>query len=132
MNYKTKNIKLSKEHFSAVTDLAKYSHEIFSNFENSEFSKKYKSQPFPGQYLLFIAGGLAESHEDLFDDIYALIEINNVKFYKLDFINDEVYLKAKLSRTTRKYYYFDWEVLNKDQEILLFCKVKFLRYSQQL
>ena len=131
MKYTTKKIKLTKDHFVAVTDLAEYTHEIFSDFKNSHFSKKYKKQPFPGQYLLFIAGGLAESYEKLFKDIYALIEIKSVKFLKPALINDEVYLVANLMKTTEKFYYFDWNVLNQDKEALLFCKVKFLRYSQQ-
>ena len=131
MNYTTKKIELTNDHFLAVTNLAEYTHEIFSDFKNSNFSKKYKNQPFPGQYLLFIAGGLAESYDKLFKDIYALIEIKNVKFSKPAFINDKVYLDAKLSRTTEKFYYFDWKVLNQNKELLLFCKVKFLRYSQQ-
>jgi len=111
--------------------LEEYTHKIFSDFKNSHFSKKYKKQPFPGQYLLFIAGGLAESYEKLFKDIYALIEIKSVKFLKPALINDEVYLEAKLMKTTQKFYYFDWNVLNQNKEALLFCKVKFLRYSQQ-
>jgi|TARA_B100001540_G_scaffold30251_1_gene26190 hypothetical protein len=131
MNYTTKKIELTNDHFLAVTNLAEYTHEIFSDFKNSNFSKKYKNQPFPGQYLLFIAGGLAESYDKLFKDIYALIEIKNVKFSKPAFINDKVYLDAKLLRTTEKFYYFDWKVLNQNNELLLFCKVKFLRYSQQ-
>ena len=131
MKYTTKKVKLTNDHFLAVTDLAEYTHEIFSNFQNSHFSKKYKEQPFPGQSLLFIAGGLAESYDKLFKDIYALIEIKNVKFSKPAFINDKVYLDAKLLKTTEKFYYFDWKVLNQDKELLLFCKVKFLRYSQQ-
>jgi len=131
MKYTTKKIKLTNDHFVAVTDLAEYTHEIFSDFQNSHFSKKYKKQPFPGQYLLFIAGGLAESYEKLFKDIYALIEIKSVKFLKPALINDEVYLEAKLMKTTQKFYYFDWNVLNQNKEALLFCKVKFLRYSQQ-
>ena len=131
MNYTTKKIELTNDHFLAVTNLAEYTHEIFSDFKNSNFSKKYKNQPFPGQYLLFIAGGLAESYDKLFKDIYALIEIKNVKFSKPAFINDKVYLDAKLLRTTEKFYYFDWKVLNQNKELLLFCKVKFLRYSQQ-
>ena len=131
MKYTTKKIKLTKDHFVAVTDLAEYTHEIFSDFKNSHFSKKYKKQPFPGQYLLFVAGGLAESYEKLFKDIYALIEIKSVKFLKPALINDEVYLVANLMKTTEKFYYFDWNVLNQDKEALLFCKVKFLRYSQQ-
>ena len=131
MKYTTKKVKLTNDHFLAVTDLAEYTHEIFSNFQNSHFSKKYKEQPFPGQYLLFIAGGLAESYDKLFKDIYALIEINSVKFLKPAFINDKVYLDAELLKTTKKFYYFDWKVLNQDKEVLLFCKVKFLRYSQQ-
>tara|TARA_Y100000996_G_scaffold414925_1_gene407401 strand:- start:2506 stop:2904 length:399 start_codon:yes stop_codon:yes gene_type:complete len=131
MKYTTKKIELTNDHFLAVTNLAEYTHEIFSDFKNSNFSKKYKNQPFPGQYLLFIAGGLAESYDKLFKDIYALIEIKNVKFSKPAFINDKVYLDAKLSRTTEKFYYFDWKVLNQNKELLLFCKVKFLRYSQQ-
>ena len=131
MKYTTKKIKLTNDPFVAVTDLAEYTHEIFSDFKNSNFSKKYKKQPFPGQYLLFIAGGLAESYEKLFKDIYALIEIKSVKFLKPALINDEVYLVAKLMKTTQKFYYFDWNVLNQDKEALLFCKVKFLRYSQQ-
>ena len=44
---------------------------------------------------------------------------------------EEVYLEAKLMKTTQKFYYFDWNVLNQNKEALLFCKVKFLRYSQQ-
>ena len=80
---------------------------------------------------MFIAGGLAESYDKLFKDIYALIEIKNVKFLKPAFINDKVYLDAKLLKTTEKFYYFDWKVLNQNKELLLFCKVKFLRYSQQ-
>jgi len=131
MKYTTKKIELTNDHFLAVTNLAEYTHEIFSDFKNSNFSKKYKKQPFPGQYLLFIAGGLAESYDKLFKDIYALIEIKNVKFSKPAFINDKVYLDAKLLRTTEKFYYFDWKVLNQNNELLLFCKVKFLRYSQQ-
>ena len=131
MKYTTKKIELTNDHFLAVTNLAEYTHEIFSDFKNSNFSKKYKNQPFPGQYLLFIAGGLAESYDKLFKDIYALIEIKNVKFSKPAFINDKVYLDAKLSRTTENFYYFDWKVLNQNKELLLFCKVKFLRYSQQ-
>tara|TARA_Y100001970_G_scaffold215224_1_gene263252 strand:- start:94 stop:492 length:399 start_codon:yes stop_codon:yes gene_type:complete len=131
MKYTTKKVKLTNDHFLAVTDLAEYTHEIFSNFQNSHFSKKYKEQPFPGQYLLFIAGGLAESYDKLFKDIYALIEINSVKFLKPAFINDKVYLDAELLKTTKKFYYFDWKVLNQDKDVLLFCKVKFLRYSQQ-
>jgi hypothetical protein len=131
MNYTTKKIELTNDHFLAVTNLAEYTHEIFSDFKNSNFSKKYKNQPFPGQYLLFIAGGLAESYDKLFKDIYALIEIKNVKFSKPAFINDKVYLDAKLLRTTEKFYYFDWKILNQNNELLLFCKVKFLRYSQQ-
>tara|TARA_B100000609_G_C17007634_1_gene327000 strand:+ start:155 stop:553 length:399 start_codon:yes stop_codon:yes gene_type:complete len=131
MKYTTKKIKLTNDHFVAVTDLAEYTHEIFSDFKNSYFSKKYKKQPFPGQYLLFIAGGLAESYEKLFKDIYALIEIKSVKFLKPALINDEVYLVANLMKTTEKFYYFDWNVLNQNNEALLFCKVKFLRYSQQ-
>ena len=131
MKYTTKKIELTNDHFLAVTNLAEYTHEIFSDFKNSNFSKKYKNQPFPGQYLLFIAGGLAESYDKLFKDIYALIEIKNVKFSKPAFINDKVYLDAKLSRTTEKFYYFDWKVLNQNKELLLFCKVKFLRYSQE-
>tara|TARA_Y100001980_G_C14286120_1_gene118814 strand:+ start:186 stop:584 length:399 start_codon:yes stop_codon:yes gene_type:complete len=131
MKYTTKKVKLTNDHFLAVTDLAEYTHEIFSNFQNSHFSKKYKEQPFPGQYLLFIAGGLAESYDKLFKDIYALIEINSVKFLKPAFINDKVYLDAELQKTTKKFYYFDWKVLNQDKDVLLFCKVKFLRYSQQ-
>jgi len=131
MKYTTKKIKLTNNHFVAVTDLAEYTHEIFSDFKNSHFSKKYKKQPFPGQYLLFIAGGLAESYEKLFKDIYALIEIKSVKFIKPALINDEVYLVANLMKTTEKFYYFDWNVLNQNNEALLFCKVKFLRYSQQ-
>ena len=131
MKYTTKKIELTNDHFLAVTNLAEYTHEIFSDFKNSNFSKKYNNQPFPGQYLLFIAGGLAESYDKLFKDIYALIEIKNVKFSKPAFINDKVYLDAKLSRTTEKFYYFDWKVLNQNKELLLFCKVKFLRYSQQ-
>ena len=131
MKYTTKKIELTNDHFLAVTNLAEYTHEIFSDFKNSNFSKKYKNQPFLGQYLLFIAGGLAESYDKLFKDIYALIEIKNVKFSKPAFINDKVYLDAKLSRTTEKFYYFDWKVLNQNKELLLFCKVKFLRYSQQ-
>ena len=107
MKYTTKKIELTNDHFLAVTNLAEYTHEIFSDFKNSNFSKKYKNQPFPGQYLLFIAGGLAESYDKLFKDIYALIEIKNVKFSKPAFINDKVYLDAKLSRTTEKFYYFD-------------------------
>ena len=129
--YTTKKVKLTNDHFLAVTDLAEYTHEIFSNFQNSHFSKKYKEQPFPGQYLLFIAGGLAESYDKLFKDIYALIEIKNVKFLKPAFINDKVYLDAELLKTTEKFYYFDWKVLNQNKELLLFCKVKFLRYSQE-
>ena len=62
MKYTTKKIELTNDHYLAVTDLAEYTHEIFSDFKNSHFSKKYKNQPFPGQYLLFIAGGLAESY----------------------------------------------------------------------
>tara|TARA_B100000579_G_scaffold394362_1_gene371670 strand:- start:1343 stop:1741 length:399 start_codon:yes stop_codon:yes gene_type:complete len=131
MKYTTNKIKLTNDHFVAVTDLAEYTHEIFSDFKNSHFSKKYKKQPFPGQYLLFVAGGLAESYEKLFKDIYALIEIKSVKFLKPALINDEVYLVANLMKTTEKFYYFDWNVLNQDKEALLFCKVKFLRYSQQ-
>ena len=131
MKYTTKKIELTNDHFLAVTDLAEYTHEIFSDFENSHFSKKYKNQPFPGQYLLFIAGGLAESYDKLFKDIYALIEIKNVKFLKPAFINDKVYLDAELLKTTEKFYYFDWKVLNQNKELLLFCKVKFLRYSQE-
>ena len=131
MKYTTKKVKLTNDHFLAVTDLAEYTHEIFSNFQNSHFSKKYKEQPFPGQYLLFIAGGLAESYDKLFKDIYALIEIKNVKFLKPAFINDKVYLDAELLKTTEKFYYFDWKVLNQNKELLLFCKVKFLRYSQE-
>ena len=131
MKYTTKKIELTNEHFLAVTNLAEYTHEIFSDFKNSNFSKKYKNQPFPGQYLLFIAGGLAESYDKLFKDIYALIEIKNVKFLKPAFIDDKVYLDAKLLKTTEKFYYFDWKVLNQNKELLLFCKVKFLRYSQK-
>ncbi len=131
MNYTTKKIELTNDHFLAVTNLAEYTHEIFSDFKNSNFSKKYKNQPFPGQYLLFIAGGLAESYDKLFKDIYALIEIKNVKFSKPAFINDKVYLDAKLLRTTEKFYYFDWKILNQNNELLLFCKVKSLRYSKQ-
>ena len=131
MKYTTKKIELTNDHFLAVTDLTEYTHEIFSDFKNSYFSKKYKNQPFPGQYLLFIAGGLAESYDKLFKDIYALIEIKNVKFLKPAFINDKVYLDAKLLKTTEKFYYFDWKVLNQNKELLLFCKVKFLRYSQE-
>ena len=131
MNYTTKKIELTNDHFLAVTNLAEYTHEIFSDFKNSNFSKKYKNQPFPGQYLLFIAGGLAESYDKLFKDIYALIEIKNVKFLKPAFINDKVYLDAELLKTTEKFYYFDWKVLNQNKELLLFCKVKFLRYSQE-
>ena len=131
MKYTTKKIELTNDHFLAVTDLAEYTHEIFSVFKNSHFSKKYKNQPFPGQYLLFIAGGLAESYDKLFKDIYALIEIKNVKFLKPAFINDKVYLDAELLKTTEKFYYFDWKVLNQNKELLLFCKVKFLRYSQE-
>ena len=131
MKYTTKKIELTNDHFLAVTNLAEYTHEIFSDFKNSNFSKKYKNQPFPGQYLLFIAGGLAESYDKLFKDIYALIEIKNVKFLKPAFINDKVYLDAKLLKTTEKFYYFDWKVLNQNKELLLFCKVKFLRYSQE-
>ena len=131
MKYTTKKIELTNDHFLAVTDLAEYTHEIFSDFKNSQFSKKYKNQPFPGQYLLFIAGGLAESYDKLFKDIYALSEIKNVKFFKPAFINDKVYLDAKLLKTTEKFYYFDWKVLNQNKELLLFCKVKFLRYSQE-
>ena len=114
-----------------LSGIGAYFHKIFSDFKNSHFSKKYKKQPFPGQYLLFIAGGLAESYEKLFKDIYALIEIKSVKFLKPALINDEVYLEAKLMKTTQKFYYFDWNVLNQNKEALLFCKVKFLRYSQQ-
>ena len=131
MKYTTKKIELTNDHFLAVTNLAEYTHEIFSDFKNSNFSKKYKNQPFPGQYLLFIAGGLAESYDKLFKDIYALIEIKNVKFLKPAFIDDKVYLDAKLLKTTEKFYYFDWKVLNQNKELLLFCKVKFLRYSQK-
>ena len=131
MKYTTKKIELTNDHFLAVTNLAEYTHEIFSDFKNSNFSKKYKNQPFPGQYLLFIAGGLAESYDKLFKDIYALIEIKNVKFLKPAFIDDKVYLDAKLLKTTEKFYYFDWKVLNQNKELLLFCKVKFLRYSQE-
>ena len=131
MKYTTKKIELTNDHFLAVTNLAEYTHEIFSDFKNSHFSKKYKNQPFPGQYLLFIAGGLAESYDKLFKDIYALIEIKNVKFLKPAFINDKVYLDAELLKTTEKFYYFDWKVLNQNKELLLFCKVKFLRYSQE-
>ena len=73
----------------------------------------------------------AESYDKLFKDIYALVEINSVKFLNPAFINDKVYLDAELLKTTKKFYYFDWKVLNQDKEVLLFCKVKFLRYSQQ-
>ena len=37
MKYTTKKIELTDDHFLAVTDLAEYTHEIFSDFKNSHF-----------------------------------------------------------------------------------------------
>ena len=100
MLYVSKKITLTKNDFDVVINNGKYSHELFADFENSELSKKYNSQPFPGQYILFLAGGLAEEDENLQKDIIAMSSIENLNFYMPGLIGDK-------SSSTGSYLSFD-------------------------
>ncbi|MDA0753722.1 MAG: hypothetical protein O3A49_03490 [Candidatus Marinimicrobia bacterium] len=131
MEYTTKSVLLTKEHFQLVTKYGMYTHEIFTNFKNTKFGKIFNSQPFPGQYLLFIAGGLAESYHNLHKDIFALTEFNSIKFSKPACVGDGVYLYAKQTRATKNYYYFKWYLYNHNNEKILSCGVKFIRNNDE-
>ncbi len=131
MEYNTKSILLDENHFKTVIEKANYTHEIFSDFKNSTFAEKFDKQPFPGQYLLFLAGGLAESYDKLYKDIYALSEISEVKFFKPALLDDEIYLNAKETEKSKDSYYFDWKIINQNKELLLFSKVKFIRNKER-
>ena len=118
---------IDKNDFAVVTEKGNYIHELFTNFENSPLAAKYSSQPFPGQYLLFLAGGLAESSEVLPDDIIALSSLERVNFHRPGLIGDEIYLKATLIDEEIKNYQYKWEIFNHKDELLIDCKVKFIR-----
>lgn len=118
---------LDRNDFVVVTEKGNYIHELFTNFENSPLAAKYSSQPFPGQYLLFLAGGLAESSEVLPDDIIALSSLEKVNFHRPGLIGDEIYLKATLIDEEIKNYQYRWEIFNHKDELLIDCKVKFIR-----
>ena len=127
MLYISKKITLTKNDFNVVINNGKYSHELFADFENSELSKKYNSQPFPGQYILFLAGGLAEEDENLPKDIIAMSSIENLNFYTPGLIGDRIYLEASIDSTDDKKYTYSWEIFNGENFKLLDCKVNFIR-----
>lgn len=127
MLYISKKITLTKNDFNVVINNGKYSHELFADFENSELSKKYTSQPFPGQYILFLAGGLAEEDENLPKDIIAMSSIENLNFYTPGLIGDRIYLKASIDSMDDKKYTYSWEIFNGENFKLLDCKVNFIR-----
>ncbi len=127
MLYVSKKITLTKNDFDVVINNGKYSHELFADFENSELSKKYNSQPFPGQYILFLAGGLAEEDENLPKDIIAMSSIENLNFYMPGLIGDKIYLKASIDSMNDTKYTYSWEIFNGENFKLLDCKVNFIR-----
>lgn len=131
MEFISKKTTLTKNDFDVVLKNGSYTHELFTNFENSPLSAKFASQPFPGQYLLFLAGGLAESSEDLPKDIIALSSFEDVNFYRPGLINDEIYLKMTLLIEDVKKYQYKWEIFNNDDVLLIDCKVKFIRYVKK-
>jgi len=127
MVYISKKITLTKNDFDVVINNGKYSHKLFTDFENSELSKKYKSQPFPGQYILFLAGGLAEEDENLPEDIIAMASIDDLNFYMPGLIGDIIYLKVSVNLVEDKKYIYKWEIFNEKNLKLLDCKVNFIR-----
>ena len=127
MLYVSKKITLTKNDFDVVINNGNYSHELFADFENSELYKKYYSQPFPGQYILFLAGGLAEEDENLPKDIIAMSSIENLNFYMPGLIGDKIYLKASIDSMNDTKYTYSWEIFNGENFKLLDCKVNFIR-----
>tara|TARA_B110000438_G_C15752690_1_gene623703 strand:- start:762 stop:1157 length:396 start_codon:yes stop_codon:yes gene_type:complete len=131
MEFISKKVELTPNDFSIVINNGKYTHELFTNFENSPLAAKFTSQPFPGQYLLFLAGGLAESSEDLPKDIIALSSFVDVNFYRPGLIGDEIYLKMAILTKEVKKYIYKWEIFNDQNILLIDCKVNFLRHVKK-
>ena len=127
MEYISKKITLTKEDFEVVTKNGKYSYQLFTDFKNSPLSKTYASQPFPGQYILFLAGGLAESSKELPKDIMALSSFEKVNFYRPGLVGDQIYLISSMEKQEEKKYIYKWEIFNNQNKILLDCKVNFIR-----
>ena len=118
---------LDKDDFKVVIKNGNYIHELFTNFENSPLAANFSSQPFPGQYLLFLAGGLAESSELLPNDIIALKSFDEVNFHRPGLVGDKIYLKSSLLEQDNKNYKYIWEIFNHADQLLIDCKVNFIK-----
>lgn len=100
--YSGGSVKLTEEHRELIVGPGGYTHPLFTDLDYVKNQSSFPSAPVPGQFTLFLLGGMAENSGLFGDDVVALIAIDEVRFSSPALIGDTVELKMSLIECDRR------------------------------
>lgn len=123
---------LTDEHRDVVATIGGYTHPLFTDPDYIRTKSPFGSAVVPGQFTLFLLGGLAEQSGLLEDDVVALVGVDEVRFPSPALIGDTITLYLEVVGHQRRpggstgTITLHWRAKKQTGEEVLTCRVTML------
>ena len=130
------SVLLTAEHLQVIRTVGGYTHPLFTD-PDYVAANSLPGQPVPGEWTLFLLGGLAEQSGAFGDDVAALVAIDQVRFSVPATVGDtlrleiEVIDRREVSSGRRGIVEFIWRARNQRDLEVVECRVSMLFRLEQ-